>query len=126
MAREAGSPHTVSSLQPVLEWAPTEDKEATYDVIVVEQLNDAQHHKLFNPGRTVFYREAITETKVKIEPPLLLDSVYWWTVRTRHGDKVSEWSRYDFSGLSVYSKNYPYPFRTPVNENGLSDEPTSP
>lgn len=128
MVRYPGSPYTVSSLQPVLEWAPSEAKDTTYDVIVVEQLNDAQNHKLFNPGRTVFYREGITETKVKIEPPLVLDTLYWWTVRSRNGGKVSEWSRYDFTASYGYvhmtSKNYPYPFRTPVNENGLEDEPT--
>ena len=130
MVRYPGSPHTVATLQPVLEWAPSEDKEATYDVTVVEQLNDAQNHKLFNPGRTVFYREGIREIKIKIEPPLVLDTLYWWTVRARNGGKVPDWSRYDFSAsygyVHMWSKNYPFPFRTPVNENGLDDDPTPP
>lgn len=125
-----GVPNTVTSLQPVLEWAPFEGKEGTYDVVVVEQLNDAQNHKVFNPGRTVFFREGITDTKVKIEPPLEFDKIYWWTVRTRNGDAASEWSRYDYSGsyfyVHVYAKNFPYPFRTPVNEHGLDEAPPSP
>src|SRR6478736_113419 len=90
-----GVPNTVTSLQPVLEWVPSEKKEATYDVIVVEQFNDPQRHKVFNPGRTVFIRGGITETKVRIEPPLEFDKIYWWSVRARNGDGVSEWSRYD-------------------------------
>jgi hypothetical protein len=122
-----GSPNTVPSLQPVLEWEPSQGTEVTYDVVVVEGLEGG---RLYNPGRTVFYRERITENKVKIEPPLVLDSVYWWTVRTRNGDKVSEWSRYDFTGYYVYvtmwTRNYPYPFRTPVNANGLLDDPARP
>lgn len=128
--RKPRVPNTVTSLQPVLEWVPSEKKEATYEVIVVEQFNDPQHHKVFNPGRTVFIREGITETKVRIEPPLEFDRIYWWSVRARNGDGVSEWSRYDYSGsyfyVHVYAKNFPYPFRTPVNENGLSEDAASP
>ena len=127
IAVNPASPITVSSLQPVLEWEPSQGKEVTYDVIVVEGL---QGGRLYNPGRTVFHRERITENKAKVDPPLVFDSVYWWSVRVRNGDNVSEWSKYDYEGpnLNVYIRatNYPYTFRTPVNENGLRDEPTSP
>jgi len=120
------SPATIPSLQPVLEWEPSEGTEVTYDVIIVEGLEGG---RLYNPGKTVFYREGITENKVKIEPPLVFDRLYWWSVRTRNGDKVSEWSSYDsvamYGNVSVTARNYPYPFRTPVNENGLHDDPTS-
>ena len=121
------SPITIPSLQPVLEWEPCEETEPTYDVFVVEGL---QGDRLYNPGKPVFYREGITENKVKIEPPLVFDRLYWWSVRTRNGDKVSEWSSYDsvamYGNVSVTARNYPYPFRTPVNANGVHDDPTSP
>lgn len=108
----------VDSLQPALKWKPSTQAES-YDLIV------------YKPGKTqafgetqererlmkVYYRERLTDTAHRLEEPLQPDAEYYWSVRIRSGDKVSEWSRYDYRMFLVlawhFTNNALFGFRTP-------------
>ncbi len=94
------------NLQPTLQWKSSSQGDETYDVIIFEVLvRDAKRRTIYGDplleygttGKMVYYRERIKETYHKVEDPLEQDTHYYWSVRVRQGDKVSKWSRYDYS-----------------------------
>lgn len=110
-------PPKVDSLQPTLRWEASKTPDVSYDVVIYEGIEIVK----WNPeerqvGKMVYYREAIQGTEHKLEEPLKPDALYYWSVRTRKGDRYSGWSRYDYSelgGLAYYSVNALFSFRTP-------------
>lgn len=115
-------PAVVKSLQPKLQWEPSKQLDATYDLIIYEE--DPSKRTLFlfsrenfqNIGETVYYREGLKETEHRVEDPLKPGTRYYWTVRVRHNGAVSEWSRYDFMPISPLGDrevNLLFSFMTP-------------
>lgn len=115
------NPDKVESLQPVLEWEPSKYTEASFDLIVLEVLKDESFWEgtKRSIGDTVYYKEDLKGTSHKIEVELKPDTEYYWSVRIRRGDEVSDWSRYNYEVflLLSYTKisNSLFRFKTPNN-----------
>jgi hypothetical protein len=107
------SPQMVESLQPTFQWESHPDAE-TYDFIITDPKAGSFADGTLKP---VYYREALTGTKHRVEEPLTPNTVYFWSVRTRRGSNVSPWSRYNYSvETGVHTRtatNQPFRFKTP-------------
>jgi hypothetical protein len=118
---KAGHPYNptkVENLQPTLKWKSPTQADVTYDIIIFEGITtDHRQGTKRAVGKMVYYRERIKETYHKVEDPLEPDKEYYWSVRVREGDKVTEWSRYDYFlyGVVAYVKgnNLWFMFKTP-------------
>ena len=102
---------TVSSLQPTLQWAPSSKSGVSYDLIIfVPDETDSKKNV------TVYYREGLTETTHKIEEALKPGTEYQWSVRTREGDNLGEYSKTEsqtFTGISYHRHSNYMKFTTP-------------
>jgi hypothetical protein len=128
----------VDSLHPTLVWKSAGDNQTTYDLVIytgiltgtideaavgqgktftlTQGLTKAEKQRsgIFERGKQVYYHEGIEGTSHRVEEPLLPDSVYVWSVRTRTGTNVSEWSTYNYQrGWALKLQNMWWPFRTP-------------
>lgn len=112
----------VKSLQPTLQWKPSKELDAAYDLIIYEE--DPSKRVAFlssrenaqSIGKRIYYREELKEAEHKLEEPLKPGTIYYWTVRARHNDEVSDWSHYDFTPISPLSNreiNLLFSFMTP-------------
>lgn len=117
---------TVESLQPDLSWEKDSTADATYDLIIWRAVgerfsfNEAMGKKDSSrmvQGAKVYYVEGLKETTHKLAATLDPDTYYFWSVRVRRGDKVGDWSFYNYdmvtSGGSYTMRNSPYRFKTP-------------
>lgn len=115
-------PKAVDSLTPTFRWEPSKEPGVTYDFVVYEGIKEETFRKGTKRavGRQIYYREGLTGTEHVIEEPLNPDSEYYWSVRTRIGDAVSQWSIYDYTlflGTAyMHAGNAPFIFRTPKAE----------
>ena len=108
----------VETLQPTFRWKPAAEGDVRYDFIILESHPHLESHPYGEVvGREVYYREGLQEPEHTLEVSLLPDREYYWSVRVRHGQEVSEWS-----GPAHYVEGYPSPsiwdepffrFRTP-------------
>lgn len=119
---EAGNPNvpeTIDSLTPTFKWESNSDTSSTYDLIIYE----CHEQGNWFVGRTklrgplAYYREGLIQTEHKIERTLKPDTVYFWNLRSRVGDRVSEWASYKWVTFAVIaaadgSSNY-FLFKTP-------------
>jgi hypothetical protein len=83
------SPTVVESLYPTFRWQPLGEPETQYDLAIFEVPASGQ------PGKSIYYREGLKETQHKTEESLKPNTNYYWSVRSRRGDSVSDWSTYD-------------------------------
>lgn len=113
-------PRQVESLQPTFEWEIVPEVDA-YDLAVYEVVKTGS---LWEPttrtmGREIYYREGLKAPRHKIEMTLTPTQEYYWSIRTRVGDSVSDWSVYDYTlflGTGVYQeKSTPFIFKTPAS-----------
>jgi hypothetical protein len=83
------------SLQPGLAWTPSPVDGTTYDVAIWEavsyQFNALQARYL--PGPLVVYQENLAQAEFVPNAALKPKSKYFWSVRLRRGDTVSNWSQ---------------------------------
>jgi len=113
------NPILTTSLQPALSWVALPDTEITYDLIIYEGLKDESFWKGVKRsiGDQVYYREGIRGNHHIVETVLKPNTEYYWSVRTRKGNDISEWSRYDYSLFLVFSymrvSDSYFRFRTP-------------
>jgi hypothetical protein len=112
----------VSGLSPTLTWHAVKGEDVTYDVIVYEAIPYGPPlAKRYVQGRVVEYARGISGTSHKLEIVLKPDSTYFWTIRLRRGDVVSEWSSASYwkfgffivAAISESAGRVPYQFRTP-------------
>ncbi len=110
----------VDSLQPTLRWDPTPEHDVTYDLIIYKGVKVKTQWwagSIWSEGREVYYRQALKEPEHTVEEPLEPDTVYYWTIRTRRGEKVSEWASYDYYIWSQFGdlrmNNNHFIFKTP-------------
>ncbi len=73
------------------------------------------------PRGKVYYREGLQEPEHTLEVSLQPDRKYYWSVRMRRGEEVSEWSRFDYRKIVfrwrevISTLEYPFFFfQTPV------------
>lgn len=106
---------TATSLQPTLRWEPTSSSGVRYDVVVYEAMAHSGTRKL--QGRVVDYAEGLTKPEHRLARALKPKTTYYWTVRLRRGDIVSNWTRYSYTAFYGirYSRrlNNLYSFDTP-------------
>ncbi len=90
--------YVVDNLTPTFRWEPAPDAEATYDFIIYERIGTGL--LLLGPpsgsiGKEVYYRQGLTTPEHQVSEPLQASSRYYWSVRVRRGEQVSDWSRFD-------------------------------
>ena len=117
-AGHPNAPTKVDTLQPTLKWKPSSQTDVAYDVIIYEGIEMATGNRLAGlVGKEAYYRQGIKETEHKVEDVLKPKTEYYWSVRVRQGEQVSDWSRYDyflFGGVGwVSGKNLLIRFETP-------------
>ena len=99
---------TVTTLQPTLRWDAVPGNNVTYDIVVYE-----------GEGATpVYQRERLSGTAHRIEQDLKPNTLYRWSVRSREGSTVSEWSKHQtqvFTGVSYHSRKRMPEFTTPAS-----------
>lgn len=122
LSPEVGNPNfpkQAETLQPTFKWEAPQGKGITYDLIVFEGIKIESFWKGVKRsiGKEIYYREGLPQTEHKIEKPLEPGREYYWTVRTRQGEKVSEWAKYDYTLFlgTAYMRagNQPFIFKTP-------------
>jgi len=121
---EVGNPNfpkQADSIQPTFRWEPSTEPDSAYDFIIYEgiKLESFWEGTKRSLGREVYYRQGLKGPQHKIEEPLKPDTEYYWSVRIRHGDKVSKWAIYDYTlflGTAyMMAGNRPFIFKTPKN-----------
>ncbi len=110
-----GEVSITESFQPTFRWEPVEEPDVQYDFIIYESGRLPLHYRPENwsVGSEVYYREGLKEAEHKLEEPLKPHRGYYWSVRVRRGENVSDWSRFtDYACYGYYSRCgiYKYPF----------------
>ena len=117
----------VDSLQPELQWQSASGQNLQYDLIIWETTwGGVISSKVGKPlylqkGRVVYYKESIQGNSHKIDVTLEPDTYYFWSVRTRTENTLSDWSTYEYKrtlfwligGHTVECHNSPFRFKTP-------------
>lgn len=121
---EVGNPNfptQTDSLLPTFRWEASAEPETTYDFIVYEGIKVESFLEGIkrSVGKEVYYRQGLKASEHKIEEPLQPDAEYYWSVRMRRGDKVSDWAKYDYTlflGTAyMHAGDQPFIFKTPKN-----------
>ncbi len=112
----------VTNLRPLFTWEPETEPDARYDFIIYEAHEIASSFTEWAIGREVYYREGLKEPHHELEVPLQPNRTYYWSVRVRHGENISEWSRFDYKICETDAsgrcdtEEYPFfMFKTPSN-----------
>jgi len=112
-------PTRVDSLQPTFRWEAAKESGTSYDFIIYEGIRTESFMAGVKRavGKEIYYRENLPQPEHRVEEPLQPDREYYWTVRTRQGDRVSAWARYDYTLFlgTAYMRagNQPFIFKTP-------------
>lgn len=122
LSPEVGNPNfpsQVETLQPTFKWEEAQGAGITYDLIVYEGIKVESFWEGVkrSVGKELYYREGLPQPEHKMEVPLEPGREYYWSVRTRQGEKVSEWAKYDYTLFlgTAYMRagNQPFIFETP-------------
>lgn len=95
---------SASSVSPTLKWQAAGTPGLTYDVAVWEAAAYRLPSKLssdYTPGRVAHYEENVATAELTLTKPLKPKTRYFWSIRARHGDVVSSWSRAGHSTFLV-------------------------
>ena len=138
---------TVNNLTPVFRWNSAGELGVTYDIVIYEGPKKPRIGEIFEfgymiwekPGARVYYREGLTQPEHQVERALQPGTVYYWSVRVRRGQAVSDWSRFHSSacvpaqrpsifgekwGLDCSRTEYPFfKFKTPRAETPPTEVP---
>ena len=109
---------TVGTLKPAFAWNGPKTPGLSFDLIICVAV--VNKDGFWIPGKTAYYREGIPTTTHALDQPLLPNTVYVWSVRSRSGKTTSKWSAYNDSSPSLFPRNrvrYDIfcPFKTPGN-----------
>ena len=88
----------VDTLQPQLRWKPAKAQGVAYDLVVWDSGLDpekAEPGARFNWGTIVYQRDGLAETVHRVDMPLKPKTLYFWSVRTREGSTLGDWSTFD-------------------------------
>lgn len=114
---------SVEDLQPTFKWEAAAEPGVSYDLVIYEIVVARTSWDVKRSvGEKVYYKEALLETEHRITEPLQPGKEYCWSIRTRRGSLVSDWSRYDqfvFFGTGYSQiKNAFFMFKTKKAEAG--------
>lgn len=96
----------VSELQPTLQWVAVPGSNVTYDLIIFQE-------DQINPA---FFKRGLKDTTHTIEKELKPGTWYRWSVRSKIGDVVSDWTKMEtqvFTGVSHHRRVKFMKFSTP-------------
>ena len=115
MSSWTDEPPVVETLQPTFRWEPVDESNARYDFVIFQSYDHLGQEAVV--GRKVYYREGLQEPEHTVEVSLQPGQHYYWSVRVRRGEEVSDWSRFDYSNwfsCSPYYREFAFfRFRTP-------------
>jgi hypothetical protein len=105
-----------ATLQPTFEWTAPNKSGVSYDLIIYVGTKDPRG--FWVPGKKAYYREGITTSRHTVGQPLSPDTLYFWSVRTRFGNRTSPWATYDDGNPKLSHGGWPRynmmcPFKTP-------------
>lgn len=108
----------IDSCTPTLAWEKANELDMTYDVAVYDVLKSPSGYIPPERRQQIYYQENVQGTSVQINPPLLPNTSYFWSVRTRKPTgEVSAWTVYDKSMNYILNSERRYNFwfgiRTP-------------
>lgn len=106
----------VDSLRPVFRWKPTAEPDVRYDFVIYERAGiKGLPRGWMGIGKEIYYRESLMEPQHMVDEHLQPSRWYYWSVRARRGQNVSEWSRFDevecagFVGAAAcYKEEHPF------------------
>ena len=88
-------------------WSASGNPNVTYDLAVYEMVR-FMYGGLFGPvkmpGRRVVYRENLSRANYTFDDSLNPEATYYWSVRLRHGDQVSKWSRHKIASNPIIAR----------------------
>ncbi len=88
---------TADRLDPLFQWQPSTDPQVTYDAVIYEAADyKGRNGTNYIMGRLTAYRQGLTGPQWQIDRPLTPGQKYYWSVRLRKGETVSNWSTYSF------------------------------
>ena len=112
----------VENLSPTLEWVGSASEGVTYDVVIYEALPyGLPPHMSYVQGRMVDYESDISGTTYRVKKALKPHSPYFWSIRLRKGDVISDWSTTSYKKfgflfvgfISESESRIPFRFETP-------------
>jgi hypothetical protein len=97
----------VDRLDPIFQWQPSTDPQVTYDVIVYEAADyKGRNGTNYVLGRIAAYRQGLTSSVWQIDRPLTAGQRYFWSVRLRKGDTVTNWSTYTYFNFFLIGASF--------------------
>lgn len=92
-----------TSLMPTFDWKPSANPKVSYDLAIYEAASytGTLIHDNYTPGRLAVYEEDIKGSHFTPKEPLKPGTKYFWSVRLRDGDVVSDWSTFGYAVFVV-------------------------
>lgn len=95
-----GGSTAVDSVVPTFEWRPSSAAGVTYDLVLYRAIAYSRDIMQIKPqymaGPVVAYEEGLKAATWRPATPLQPNRRYYWSVRLRRGDRVTNWSTYSF------------------------------
>jgi hypothetical protein len=95
----------VNSLTPTFKWRASSLEDVSYDIVIYEAMTYKFGGIITGhiPGRVVAYRQGLTEAEYQHPERLEPGRNYYWSVRLRRGDVVSNWTRFAYFQFMVFA-----------------------
>jgi len=87
----------VMDLRPQFSWEPSMQEGVTYDLAIYESARFGGLFKKHMRGRLIRYIENLVEPQWRPEEPFEPGRQYYWSIRLRKGQTVSNWSTYSYA-----------------------------
>jgi hypothetical protein len=119
-------PEEVDSLTPTFRWQSDGKEPCTYDFVIWDRFEIKSRVLEYsqNLEEAIYYKEALSQPEHTIEIPLAPNTIYYWSIRTRLGNKVSSWASWNYFQWRVFQGGHgytPYAFRTPNADKKKGD-----
>jgi len=108
----------VDNRRPSFSWKPSPLEGVSYDIVLYEAASygsrmSSRLDRTYVRGRVAAYRQGLRDPSWQPETPLESSAKYFWSVRFRDGNTVSEWSTHShsFNIILVWSAAYGQWFR---------------
>ena len=121
-AQSGSSFPTVASVTPTLEWKKVGPDDVTYDVAIYEALPYGPPLRMhYVQGPMIEFVQGLTAPSYTVKTSLKPRAHYFWTVRLRKDETVSDWSSMSYrefaflivAFISGHASNVPFRFATP-------------
>ena len=117
----------VNSLTPTFTWQASSMGDVSYDILIYEAMTYKYVGILteYIPGRIVAYQQDLTQAEYRHPTPLEAGQNYYWSLRLRRGDVVSNWSRLAYFKFMIFAAKSGqtawFGFSTPAENNSHAE-----